>query len=268
MSLLRPITNSIRMSTKPTDAGPFHDLERDPPAADLLGQRPEHVAAVERQEREQVDHRRATARSARACRAPRWCRRRTLLGDREAADDAVDLLADLGLEQPRRSRDTVWRGDVPHLVDARARRRRIRRRRPRGSASNPKPSRVRLPRRRSGGGSRRSAAGRPGDDGQLRRRGRRQPGGRARRSGGSRSAAVDLLDRKRRCGRRRRRSGPRLQVRAAGGPARRPSRRRPALAGRRHPLLAKTAQRITNAISRLTAGPARITTIRFHTGWL
>ena len=28
------------------------------------------------------------------------------------------------------------------------------------------------------------------------------------------------------------------------------------------------AQKITNAISRLTAGPARITTIRFHTFWL
>ena len=28
------------------------------------------------------------------------------------------------------------------------------------------------------------------------------------------------------------------------------------------------AQKITNAITRLTAGPARITTIRFHTFWL
>ena len=29
-----------------------------------------------------------------------------------------------------------------------------------------------------------------------------------------------------------------------------------------------SAQMITNAITRFTAGPARITTIRFHTGWL
>ena len=34
------------------------------------------------------------------------------------------------------------------------------------------------------------------------------------------------------------------------------------------PLDRNSAQMITNAITRLTNGPARITTIRFHTGWL
>ena len=40
---------------KPTELERYIDRERDRPAADLLGQRPEDVAAVERQEREQVD---------------------------------------------------------------------------------------------------------------------------------------------------------------------------------------------------------------------
>src|SRR5436305_4377967 len=35
--------------------GPLHHLERDPPTPDLLGHGPEHVPAVQRQEREQVD---------------------------------------------------------------------------------------------------------------------------------------------------------------------------------------------------------------------
>jgi hypothetical protein len=34
------------------------------------------------------------------------------------------------------------------------------------------------------------------------------------------------------------------------------------------PLDSSSAQTIPKAISRLTAGPARITTTRFHTGWL
>src|SRR4051794_33270400 len=38
-------------------AGALHDAERDRPAAQLLGDRPEDVPAVERQEREEVDHR-------------------------------------------------------------------------------------------------------------------------------------------------------------------------------------------------------------------
>ena len=56
MSFESPITNSMITSTKPIGAGALHDAERDRPAADLLGQRPEDVAAVEGQEREQIDH--------------------------------------------------------------------------------------------------------------------------------------------------------------------------------------------------------------------
>jgi Transmembrane secretion effector len=40
---------------EPDDAGALHHLERNPLAPDLLGQSPEHVAAVEWEEREQVD---------------------------------------------------------------------------------------------------------------------------------------------------------------------------------------------------------------------
>jgi Major Facilitator Superfamily len=40
---------------EPDHAGALHHLEGDPLAPDLLGQSPEHMAAVERQEREQVD---------------------------------------------------------------------------------------------------------------------------------------------------------------------------------------------------------------------
>src|SRR5215213_99326 len=41
---------------EPHEAGPLHDAEGHRAAADLLGQRPEDVAPVERQEREEVDH--------------------------------------------------------------------------------------------------------------------------------------------------------------------------------------------------------------------
>src|SRR6476469_2519604 len=44
---------------EPDRAGALHDAERDRPAADLLRHGPEDVAAVERQEREQVPHREA-----------------------------------------------------------------------------------------------------------------------------------------------------------------------------------------------------------------
>ena len=57
MSFVKPTTNRNDHEQEADDAGPLHDAERDRPAAHLLGQRPEDVAAVERQEREQVDDR-------------------------------------------------------------------------------------------------------------------------------------------------------------------------------------------------------------------
>ena len=56
---------SMITSTKPTTLGALHDRERDRAAAHLLGQRPEDVPAVERQEREQVDDRSDSEISAR-----------------------------------------------------------------------------------------------------------------------------------------------------------------------------------------------------------
>ena len=55
MSLLRPLMTRNSSSTIPTRAEAVHAVQRDPPSAQLLGHRPQHVAAVERQEREQVD---------------------------------------------------------------------------------------------------------------------------------------------------------------------------------------------------------------------
>ena len=57
MSLVRPIANSISTSTKPTTEARSMIRNGTRPAAHLLDQAPEDVAAVERQEREQVDHR-------------------------------------------------------------------------------------------------------------------------------------------------------------------------------------------------------------------
>ena len=56
MSFVSPTTNSAMTSAKPMKPGALHDRERDRAAAHLLGERPEDVAAVERQEREEVDH--------------------------------------------------------------------------------------------------------------------------------------------------------------------------------------------------------------------
>ena len=54
-------------SRKPTTLARSMTRERDRPAADLLGERPEDVAAVERQEREQVDDRQRQRDDARGC---------------------------------------------------------------------------------------------------------------------------------------------------------------------------------------------------------
>ena len=54
MSLLRPMKKSITISAKPT-RGTFHHPQRDRLPAQFLDQAPEDVAAVERQDRQQVD---------------------------------------------------------------------------------------------------------------------------------------------------------------------------------------------------------------------
>ena len=100
MSLVSPITNSIRTSTKPTTAGALHDPERHRPAADLLDQAPEDVPAVERQEREQVDHRQREADQREHEQRLAGVELDRLPGDLIAADDAGDLLALLGVEDP------------------------------------------------------------------------------------------------------------------------------------------------------------------------
>ena len=76
-------------SMKPTTPARSITRERHRAAAHLLDERPEDVAAVERQEREQVDDRRATARSPRAAKiaSPRVVRDR-LVRDLVDADDA------------------------------------------------------------------------------------------------------------------------------------------------------------------------------------
>ena len=55
MSLVRPIANKQQHEQEADRAGTLDDGERHAAAADLLDQAPEDVAAVERQEREQVD---------------------------------------------------------------------------------------------------------------------------------------------------------------------------------------------------------------------
>ena len=79
MSLVSPMTNSTIDQHEADDAGPLHDAERDRPPAHLLGQRPEDVPAVERQEREQVDDRQ---------------RQRDHRQDAAAPDDVVELRSD------------------------------------------------------------------------------------------------------------------------------------------------------------------------------
>ena len=55
MSFVKPDHEQRDHEREADEAGPLHHAERDRAAAHLLGQRPEDVAAVERQEREQVD---------------------------------------------------------------------------------------------------------------------------------------------------------------------------------------------------------------------
>ena len=98
MSFERPIDEQHQHQDEADHARPLHHRERHRRAADLLDEAPEDVAAVERQEREQVDERQREADHGEqeerlagveldACRV-----------DLVRADDARDLLALLGVE--------------------------------------------------------------------------------------------------------------------------------------------------------------------------
>src|SRR3954453_5385095 len=80
-------------------AGPLEHRERDRAAADLLGQRPEDVPAVQRQEGEQVDQAQRERDERQDLEGLRGALGEPLLGGLVAPDHARDLLALLGLEQ-------------------------------------------------------------------------------------------------------------------------------------------------------------------------
>src|SRR4051794_10333065 len=82
------------------DARALHDGVGDRLAADLLGHRPEDVAAVERQEREHVDDRQREADDREDLQGIDEIGVDRLAGGLEAADHAADLLARLlGVEE-------------------------------------------------------------------------------------------------------------------------------------------------------------------------
>ena len=74
------------------------------PAADLLGERPEDVPAVERQEREQVDDRERQRDQREDVERARRVERDRLARDLVGADDARDLLARLRVVEDLRDR--------------------------------------------------------------------------------------------------------------------------------------------------------------------
>src|SRR3954453_22635758 len=102
---------------KADEAGPLHDAEGDRAAADLLRQRPEDVATVERQEREQVDHAERERDHREQEHALLDAELDALARDLVGADHARDLLALLGLEDLGDRLDGPAR-EEPHLVQA------------------------------------------------------------------------------------------------------------------------------------------------------
>jgi hypothetical protein len=121
-SFSRPDREQQQDEHEADHAGALHDAERDRPAAQLLGERPEDVAAVERQQREQVDHRERQRDQPededRLLDVDVERAARRLVG----ADDAADLVAGLGaVEEPDDHADGRRR-DLPHRVERLARR--------------------------------------------------------------------------------------------------------------------------------------------------
>ena len=96
--------------------GLLHHAIRDGTAAHLLDQAPEDVAPVERQEREQVDDREREADHRQQQERPPQVLREALASGLVAPHDPRDLLAVLGVEDPRERGERSLR-DVPHLVD-------------------------------------------------------------------------------------------------------------------------------------------------------
>ena len=99
MSLVRPMKKSMITSTKPTRAGALHHPEGHRSAAHLLDQAPEDVAAVERQEREEVDQAEREADHGEQDQRLAGAELDRLVGDVADADDARDLLALLRVEE-------------------------------------------------------------------------------------------------------------------------------------------------------------------------
>ena len=116
MSFVRPTKNSMITSAKPMKPGALHHAERDRAAADLLGQRPEDVAAVERQEREQVHHAERERDQRQDQDRGSSCPVRTPCASRCSHRRRCRLLTLLGHEDLRDRADR-GAGDVPHLLD-------------------------------------------------------------------------------------------------------------------------------------------------------
>ena len=264
MSFVKPITNTSRIRTKPTMPARSMTSNGIRLPADLLGHRPEHVAAVEREEREQVDDRQRQRDQSEDEERLRRAVGERLLGGRVPVDDAVELLSLLGLEDSCDDRDGAG-GDVPHIA-AGQRCRLDGADRLLGRAELDAEQRTIL----AGGVC---TAGGPRTSWAFRRGGQRSRAGVAatqpltwapahwwvpiwfRMAFSEPPDAVDRDD----AGRR------------DAGPPRTPA---PSRSSRRSwsatdwPCDRAIAQKIRNAIRRLTAGPARITTIRFQTFWL
>src|SRR3954469_22822724 len=100
---------------EPHHAGPLHDAEGDRAPADLLHEAPEDVAAVQRQEREQVDDRQREADEGDQRQRLDGAVGERLMRDVRDPDDAVDLLALLRLEDLAEHAERAGR-DMPHLA--------------------------------------------------------------------------------------------------------------------------------------------------------
>src|SRR3954452_18355515 len=100
---------------EPHHAGPLHDPEGDRAPTDLLHEAPEDVAAVQRQEREQIDDRQREADEGDQRQRLDGAVGERLMRDVRDPDDAVDLLALLRLEDLAEHAEGAGR-NTPHLA--------------------------------------------------------------------------------------------------------------------------------------------------------
>src|SRR6266566_4525825 len=90
-----PVEHEEHEQDDPHGAEAVHAGERDPPAAHLLCERPQHVAPVERQERKQVDHRQHQRDEAQKHERVARTRRDRFVRDLGYAHDAMEFVAHL-----------------------------------------------------------------------------------------------------------------------------------------------------------------------------